>query len=148
MLRIYKQVLKKYVNKYFDAKNIIQTYMFTWPVGGRWYTSNLHVAFCPPWHQGLCPGIEETTVTCPYIDICCKLIAGQVVRKRTKELNIIGPHITDQIDNWLLQYGWEFKDFLSSSPSLTLDVFHRFAPHMKVQVAIVTGGDVKQAVSS
>jgi len=53
-----------------DAEKFFHTLMYTWHMGGRWYTSYLYIVtrnvltFVLQWHQGICAGLGEIGVKC------------------------------------------------------------------------------------
>jgi hypothetical protein len=56
-----------------DTENSLVTWMYTWHMGSRRYTSHIRLvtidieAFLPPWHQGSYPTIEEKLFIGEYI---------------------------------------------------------------------------------
>ena len=61
---------KKIRYKDSDGEKFFCTVLYTWHVGGRWYTSDLYfvtrnvLTFVPPWHQGMYAGIGEIGLKC------------------------------------------------------------------------------------
>jgi len=66
-----------------------------------------------------------------HISVYCKSLAGQVFRRRTKEIEITEPHTKNQTCDWISRCGWEFMDHLPCIFSLGFSVFQLFGPLKK-----------------
>ena len=84
------------------ARNLFWLLICTWYMGSRWYTSDLH--------------IEEIGVggdSLLHVSVCCKFLSSQVLLKGSKEMEISGFPIANQICDWLRWCGWKVMDHAS-----------------------------------
>ena len=84
--------------------------------------------FILSWHQGLYSGVEEIVVSFVTVwrsllrvDVCRKSLASEALRKGSKDVEVIWPHITVRTGVRLHRHGREVVDRIPSTPDVSLD---------------------------